>query len=620
MSIKICVGFLETWSGVTLDEWGAADEVRSVVDGYKRDYEATSQMCADTAQRLQDAESDLQGKLADQQSRLQSMQAIQSKLMHLYQAKRSIASKIESSRMVRRRTGVMHYEIKTIDMLSKTPKETSTWEPMMLEAHDGVLQLQLQDKTTHALVNTKVTLTANETVTLKRLKRPKHVRYAFKLQLQEQDKSDASEYTFGAADQVTLSAWVECFQENSVFDPLNESLQEQQIKELDTHIAKQNDESTNAEEHFNSIQDGVLAADRKEREAKLTRDAALAEEEAASDKYNSFIARHEQWLLEEQRLQALRSHYERQVVQDAEINARKEADKIAREQMTMGMNDKWEKASKLAHKKSNSSTESYDGFGGKKKYFGRFSSDGGLTDRYAFLKGSNDWSFDVGGSQDRQKKAGRSMQNSWDGPASHDFSAITGNYAALRAFGNNVLTERQKEGFSTIDKIIFLHSTPMFSLLDLRQILRVAQIAEQVNLPEQTALFLEGDVGHAVYLVISGQLMLKVGGVDTKPILPGEHVGEESLLTATKRLGTAVTTEPTVVLCIFHEDMDRLFMRHLVDQSEFYVQLGSLLIDTLRETYLQLDGVLADDESDDLLFQTERAGWSCAYPSIVVDH
>lgn len=163
---------------------------------------------------------------------------------------------------------------------------------------------------------------------------------------------------------------------------------------------------------------------------------------------------------------------------------------------------------------------------------------------------------------------------------------------------------------STIDKIVFLHSTSIFNALDLRQIMRIAQISEQVNLEKDTGLFIEGDEGHAVYVLVCRELLLQVGGDDTRTITPGDHVGEETLFQSSKRMCSVVSKQDSVLLCIFHEDMERLFARQLVNQSRFYEQLGSVIIAALRETYRQLEEAQGGEDSEDIDMLVARSGWA----------
>ena len=63
-----------------------------------------------------------------------------------------------------------------------------------------------------------------------------------------------------------------------------------------------------------------------------------------------------------------------------------------------------------------------------------------------------------------------------EGKVTYYFSRNSGPYSLLKAFAKDKLTSREKTGFSTIDKIVYLQQTILFSGMDIDQLLRVAQV------------------------------------------------------------------------------------------------------------------------------------------------
>ena len=442
----------EDWRGITLDAWGAAEEVRSIVDGYKAELNACIGANQATQGRLAAAEEDLNRELEKQQGKMRQVSQLQTKLYGLHQSRTQTTRDIDEARIVRRRLGVLHNGVTHVDMNSKKMKEVFTWEPMTLETHDGVLVLKSQALTDAAgehsitikLLGGTVTdvKSARRQVSAKSSRRnPKHVRHTFTFALEEpetrMDSADGVAYTqqqfqdqyiagwqaewdasvptgvfswtFAADDEVTLQAWVACFEANTKYAASDEVTQEETLGRLTQDISAIGAAENTIAAEFDAIKALVTTAAKLEEDAQIADQAASSEAEESQIKFDGFCERHKQWLDEERRLQYLRGSYEQKVVSEAEGKARKEADKIAREEMSMDVStSKWDRANKLTRQKS-SVNESYDGFNtGKKKFFGRFSSDGGQTDRYNFLKSSHD---------DPMKRSnGGGTKDSWDGP------------------------------------------------------------------------------------------------------------------------------------------------------------------------------------------------------------
>eukprot|EP01050_Picozoa_sp_SAG11_P058889 SAG11_NODE_37856_length_255_cov_0.596154_1_plen_81_part_01 len=71
----------------------------------------------------------------------------------------------------------------------------------------------------------------------------------------------------------------------------------------------------------------------------------------------------------------------------------------------------------------------------------------------------------------------------------YEFSTISGSYAVLQAFGQKQLVAADKEGFSTVDKLVFLHQNELFHSMEITEVLRIAQVASQINMRTGDVLF-----------------------------------------------------------------------------------------------------------------------------------
>ena len=90
---------------------------------------------------------------------------------------------------------------------------------------------------------------------------------------------------------------------------------------------------------------------------------------------------------------------------------------------------------------------------------------------------------------------GKSLQGTKrvKGKITYHFSRISGVYSELSKFADEQLSLEEKSGFSTIDKLIYLHQTQLFNSMDLVNVLRVAQVCEQINMAEGEVLYEDGD-------------------------------------------------------------------------------------------------------------------------------
>jgi hypothetical protein len=95
--------------------------------------------------------------------------------------------------------------------------------------------------------------------------------------------------------------------------------------------------------------------------------------------------------------------------------------------------------------------------------------------------------------------------------------------------------------------------------MELGEVLRVAQCAEQINLQEGDVLFSDGDEGHAAYFIMTGSMTLVSSGSEIPIDSNTKPFGEIAFLQVQKRAGTMLAAEPSILLCIFQDDMARLF-------------------------------------------------------------
>jgi len=83
----------------------------------------------------------------------------------------------------------------------------------------------------------------------------------------------------------------------------------------------------------------------------------------------------------------------------------------------------------------------------------------------------------------------------------------------------------------------------------------VAATAVAVEFAEGQALTTEGDLGHCIFIVESGEAEIASGGETIGRIGPGEIVGEIAVLSSGMRTASVVATTPVRALRLFKRDV-----------------------------------------------------------------
>ena len=128
-----------------------------------------------------------------------------------------------------------------------------------------------------------------------------------------------------------------------------------------------------------------------------------------------------------------------------------------------------------------------------------------------------------------------------------------------------------------------LHSLPLFEHLSTRWIDQVASICLQHQSPKKEILFLEGDKGYSLYILVQGAVQLYKTTphgkeVVIKTVKPGEMFAEVVLFAENRYPVSAVTlTESTIYMLPTHQfscllensDFRRDFIVNLLDKMKF---------------------------------------------------
>ena len=109
----------------------------------------------------------------------------------------------------------------------------------------------------------------------------------------------------------------------------------------------------------------------------------------------------------------------------------------------------------------------------------------------------------------------------------------------------------------------FLHSLELFQDLKGREMGALVQALHARTYRTGEVVFIEGDIGRALFILESGKVELTRRGPDGKPSLlytlkPGEFFGEMALLESLPRSATATAVEPTRLHLLYRTKLDAL--------------------------------------------------------------
>ena len=118
-----------------------------------------------------------------------------------------------------------------------------------------------------------------------------------------------------------------------------------------------------------------------------------------------------------------------------------------------------------------------------------------------------------------------------------------------------------------IDARAVLAAIPLFAdTLDARQLDRLAAQCEPAFFPAGSFIISEGDFGDSMYAVVSGEASVALhdargGEHGVASVMPGEIVGEMSILTGMRRQATVVAKTDVAALEITKPALEEMFAR-----------------------------------------------------------
>jgi CRP-like cAMP-binding protein len=107
---------------------------------------------------------------------------------------------------------------------------------------------------------------------------------------------------------------------------------------------------------------------------------------------------------------------------------------------------------------------------------------------------------------------------------------------------------------STIERVLFLKSVELFSQVPGEDLAQVALIASEELRDMGDDVFLEGDPGDSLYLVLEGKVRVHSGGKTISELGARECFGEMAILDAAPRSASVTAISDTSLLKVSRED------------------------------------------------------------------
>ncbi len=127
-------------------------------------------------------------------------------------------------------------------------------------------------------------------------------------------------------------------------------------------------------------------------------------------------------------------------------------------------------------------------------------------------------------------------------------------------------------------KLDLLHSIPLFAGLGSRELQRLGQLFDQVDVPAGKVLMRQGQTGGEMFVVVGGRLTVERDGAIIADRGPGDVVGEIALLSEGPRTATVTASEPCQLFVLGHREFHTL----MNEQPAFRLQILDGLAKRIR--------------------------------------
>ena len=136
-----------------------------------------------------------------------------------------------------------------------------------------------------------------------------------------------------------------------------------------------------------------------------------------------------------------------------------------------------------------------------------------------------------------------------------------------------------------------LRKLDVFRDLSFKEALELDELLHDRVFEQGEVIFEEGDIGHGIFVVISGKVRVDPAGELFRDAVlefgPGEMLGELSLFEEAPRFATVVAVERTVMVALFRAEFSSLLIKDTKIGVKVLVRLCSTLSQRVRGLLLR---------------------------------
>jgi CRP/FNR family transcriptional regulator, cyclic AMP receptor protein len=133
------------------------------------------------------------------------------------------------------------------------------------------------------------------------------------------------------------------------------------------------------------------------------------------------------------------------------------------------------------------------------------------------------------------------------------------------------------------EKIEHLKRVPLFARLGTRELERLGQLADEVEVGLDTVLAEQGSIGHEFFIVLDGRVMVLDGGTPIRTLGPGDFFGEIALIESVPRTATVRAEGIVQLLVVGHREFHALM--------DEFPSVRAAVLDALAERLRRTEGV-----------------------------
>jgi CRP-like cAMP-binding protein len=137
-------------------------------------------------------------------------------------------------------------------------------------------------------------------------------------------------------------------------------------------------------------------------------------------------------------------------------------------------------------------------------------------------------------------------------------------------------------------KVEMIRRVPLFGGCGKRDLRAIADIADEISLPQGERIAKQGERGREFFVVIDGAAEVAIDGKKVAELGPGDFFGEMALVSDQPRVATVTAGTPVRLLVI----VDRAFARLLREDSGIQTKILSAVADRTAANEAQRSAAL----------------------------